>query len=156
MSAVGDRPYLNIGVTGSRTPPTPEQASRLIQMFQEWSKIYKLSLHHGNCVGVDEFAHTVAYVHPGSKIYVYPPVDTKFESTRSFAQVPDQFFQRKPYLERNKDIVRASDVLVAMPSGPERLRSGTWSTVRFALKRNVDTYIIMPDGSVDVRVDMSP
>ena len=39
-----------------------------------------------------------------------------------------------PYLERNKNIVNAVDFIIAAPDGPEKVRSGTWSTVRYAKK----------------------
>ena len=41
-----------------------------------------------------------------------------------------------------------TDMLVACPKGPEEVRSGTWSTVRFARKRGKRIVIIMPDGTV--------
>jgi predicted Rossmann fold nucleotide-binding protein DprA/Smf involved in DNA uptake len=44
--------------------------------------------------------------------------------------------------------VNETGVLVAMPDGPEELRSGTWATVRYARKQGKDGRIIYPDGLV--------
>ena len=45
----------------------------------------------------------------------------------------DEALAPLPYLTRNKQIVDASEVLVACPqSAKEEMRSGTWSTVRYA------------------------
>jgi hypothetical protein len=55
----------------------------------------------------------------------------------------------KPYLSRNKDIVLETELLIATPGEEEeQIRSGTWSTVRYArsLKRMIN--IVLPDGRV--------
>jgi hypothetical protein len=55
----------------------------------------------------------------------------------------------RPYLDRNKDIVRETASLIAAPAEPEeQLRSGTWSTVRFARKQGKPVFLILPDGTV--------
>ena len=44
---------------------------------------------------------------------------------------------QKPYLERNRNIVDNTTMLVAFPNNnKELLKSGTWSTIRYAKKRN--------------------
>jgi hypothetical protein len=56
---------------------------------------------------------------------------------------------KKPYLVRNKDIVIETASLIAAPADPvEQLRSGTWSTVRFARQRGKPVFLILPDGTV--------
>jgi predicted Rossmann fold nucleotide-binding protein DprA/Smf involved in DNA uptake len=55
---------------------------------------------------------------------------------------------QRPYLDRNRDIVAASDVLIACPKGPEQRRSGTWSTVRYARQARLPILIVWPDGEV--------
>jgi hypothetical protein len=55
----------------------------------------------------------------------------------------------KPYLARNRDILRATEMLVAAPAQDiEQLRSGTWSTVRFARKTGRVVWVILPGGDV--------
>ncbi len=61
----------------------------------------------------------------------------------------DETRKPKPYLKRNHDIVDESDILIGFPSSEEeRLRSGTWATVRYARKTGKRIYIIFPDGKV--------
>ena len=43
-------------------------------------------------------------------------------------------------------LVDACEVLLATPKGPEKLRSGTWATVRYARKVGKRIVIIEPDG----------
>jgi hypothetical protein len=50
----------------------------------------------------------------------------------------------REYLQRNRDIVDATDVLLAAPDGPERVRSGTWSTVRYAYRAGRGVLLVMP------------
>jgi len=46
-------------------------------------------------------------------------------------ETSEQIPAPKPYLTRNKDIVRDTEMLVAAPADEtEVIRSGTWSTVR--------------------------
>jgi predicted Rossmann fold nucleotide-binding protein DprA/Smf involved in DNA uptake len=53
-------------------------------------------------------------------------------------------YEKKPYLDRNKDIVRVSIGLIAAPkTNKEEQRSGTWSTVRYATKTG-KPLIILP------------
>ena len=57
--------------------------------------------------------------------------------------------ERKPYLDRNKDIVLETQTLVATPAETtEQLRSGTWSTVRYARKLKRPAVLILPDGTI--------
>jgi hypothetical protein len=55
----------------------------------------------------------------------------------------------KPPLDRNRDIVDAVDVLLVGPKGPEELRSGTWSCVRYARRKGVRRVIFWPDGTIE-------
>jgi hypothetical protein len=79
----------------------------------------------------------------------HPPTDDRM---RAFAP-SDHIGQPLPYLKRNEAIVIASDVLIAAPDSPERKRSGTWATVRFARKLKRTIYIVMPCGRIEVEGD---
>jgi hypothetical protein len=65
----------------------------------------------------------------GCAIVIHPPA---IETQRAFKTAAD-VRAPKPYLDRNKEIVRETALLVAAPAeAVEQLRSGTWSTVRYA------------------------
>lgn len=50
-------------------------------------------------------------------------------------------------LARNRDIVDETEILIACPGHMhEELRSGTWSTIRYAVKIQRPHIIIWPDG----------
>jgi hypothetical protein len=92
-------------------------------------------LHHGDCIGADYIAHHLA-IELGYRVVIHPPnIITKRACCGTSREINDglvTILPLKPYLERNRDIVEACDVLLALPDGPERQRSGTWSTVRLA------------------------
>lgn len=105
---------------------------------------------HGGCVGADETAHVYA-VSLGWDVVVFP---CTIESARAPIREhtisrPSVFVHRPmPPLERNALIVKGASVLVACPDGPERMRSGTWSTVRRARAAGVTVVAVLPDGTV--------
>lgn len=118
-----------VGVTGSREPRTDKLVIKLMAFF---AKHNIEELHHGDCTGWDHQAFLVAES-LGIKTVSHPPDNPRMTAcTNSTVILP-----AKPYLDRNKDIVNAVDFLIAAPSCPERQRSGTWSTVRYAKKVGV-------------------
>lgn len=124
---------------------TNKQYGRLVIWFR-WACS---ELHHGDCIGADYEAHALArsLVGEGIHIVIHPP---RVEKNRAFCE-GDEIRKPKTYLERNRDIVDASDILLAAPKGSEHeyFRSGTWHTVRYALTVRVPTLVIYPDGSLD-------
>lgn len=100
--------------------------------------------HHGDCVGADSQAHEI--VEPlGYRIVGHPPSNP----TKRAGRICHELRPEKPYLERNKDIVRDTIALIAAPGEvEEQIRSGTWSTVRFARKQNKCVVMIFPDGTI--------
>ena len=96
------------------------------------------TFHHGDCVGADELASQMAEI-IGFAIHIHPPVNN---SKRAFCA--GFVFPPKKYLARNKDIVEGTELLIALPKDPskEELRSGTWSTVRYARKIGKRVYIL--------------
>ena len=116
------------------------------QWFATWDTFVALGaswVHHGLCIGSDRQAHKLAR-HMGCKVKGHPPLNT---SKMAVCEC-DVLGEAKEYIARNHDIVDETAALVATPNGPERLRSGTWSTIRYARKLGRPTYVIMPDGSV--------
>lgn len=133
-----------MGFTGSRNQPTVRQILWLNGMIDPFTE-----LHHGVCVGSDAVAHEIALANHAS-ITAHPPTDTRLMSESSLATA-DDVREAKPYLERNKDIVDETEYLVALPDGPEYERSGTWSTVRYAVGVGKPVSICYPDGTVEER-----
>lgn len=100
-------------------------------------------LHHGDCIGGDALIHDLAELVTGYRILIHPPSDSR---KRAFC-IGTSTFEPKPYLDRNHDIVDATERLIAAPKGfMEELRSGTWATVRYARRKGKPVIIVYPDG----------
>lgn len=136
---------IEIGVSGTRDGATAEQiksaVSYINHIFDPGAKF-----HHGCCIGVDEqlsiAAHAIGY-----KLIAHPPLDNRFMSTLSVL-LSDEVNKPIDYIERNKQIVRASDRMLILPKNfGEQIRSGTWATYRYSIIQEVPTMLIHPDGS---------
>ena len=137
---------MHIGFTGSRNvdfidPIHFDRTEKMFQFFYDkWKEdINNWFIHHGDCVGADEGLH-YACASPKDVIIIHP------SNIKKWSLNSQKYFKRydpKPPLERNKDIVNESDFLVAYPEDPEVeiLRSGTWSTIRYARKVGKEVFI---------------
>lgn len=126
-----------LGVTGTRHDHLLNGRQRMkLASFLEENKVSEL--HHGDCLGWDVLAFFFCNI-LSIRTVAHPPLDERF---RAFTK-SDLILPPKEYLDRNKDIVDAVDFLIAAPDGPERLRSGTWSTVRYAKKTGVKGVVFM-------------
>lgn len=123
---------LKVGFSGSSKRLTSSQKTYIEHYLTNIIKNASVTpeFHHGDCIVADEFAHNVA-LRLGYRIVIHPPKNPK---KRAFCKGYDYIHPKKSYLDRNIAIVLAVDVLLAAPDGPERQRSGTWSTVRNARK----------------------
>lgn len=132
---------IHIGFTGTRRPLIEAQHRVLYQAFVVL--LDGATLHHGDCVGADAYAHDLADS-LGLQIEIHPPLNPKSRAwkTSSIIHPP------KEYLVRNKDIVNASGRLIACPRDmTEDFRgSGTWHAIRYAKKQRKPTLIIYPNG----------
>ena len=133
---------MKVGFTGTQTGITPPQFDLLVEVLQELHEVTEA--HHGDCIGADsEFSVTVDAIFGIGKIHCHPPDKDK---KRAFCRV-DKMYGILPYLVRNRNIVNATDILIACPKGPERKRgSGTWQTIRYARKQKGVVVILWPDG----------
>lgn len=130
-----------VGFTGTQHGMTPPQFETLQRIF---NKVRLTELHHGDCVGADAEAHVMAKT-KGKKVIGHPPIKS---DKRAWCEC-DELREPAAYLKRNRAIVDATQVLVGCPSTmKEILRSGTWSTIRYALKRSKPVYVILPDGTL--------
>jgi hypothetical protein len=133
---------MRIGFTGTRLGMTVAQRMRFADLLAGVAG----ELHHGDCVGADTGAHSIA-CDLGLRIVIHPPDDPKL---RAWCRPADRTLAPKPYLQRNRDIVLDTECLIAAPGeAVEQLRSGTWSTVRYARKLGRPIWIINPDGSLN-------
>lgn len=130
-----------IGFTGSRRLPTQLQRDWLRQELMDLQQ-HAEEFHHGDCIGADTVAHGIAKS-LGIPVHIHPPV---VDAYRAFL-TGYKMYEPLPYLVRNQAIVRTCDVLYAMPDGPERLRSGTWYTIRQARRMDREVRIILPRGT---------
>lgn len=154
-----------IGFTGPREGLTDEQRAALQLVLETSMAVHDIytvgetpeapAFHHGDCVGADAQAHEIARA-VGWVIIIHPPEN---DSQRAFCGLMGEEVElmRKPlpYLERNKQIVEHSKLLIACPGTMEELlRSGTWSTVRYARDRRRQwrnqyrILVIWPNGTV--------
>ena len=132
---------ISSGFTGTRQGMTAKQKSAR----RKSSRRRASEFYHGDCIGADSKTHDIVD-ECGYGIILPPPTNY---SERAWQEVPRHMGRpEKPYLDRNKDIVRENASLIAAPAEPEeQLRSGTWSTVRFAHRRGKPVFLL-PDGTV--------
>jgi len=119
-----------VGFTGTQEGMSQRQ-KRLLRIELRGATEF----HHGDCIGADAEADAIARS-MGIAIYIHPPAD---ESKRAFCPDPTphgRVYPPEPYLERNRVIVNDTDELIAAPRlNQEEVRSGTWSTVRYARQK---------------------
>ena len=88
-------------------------------------------LHNGDAVGADAEAHDIA-VELDFGVVIHPPDNV---TQRAF-KIAWLTRGPRPYLDRIKAIVRETSFLIAAPAMEiKQLRSGTWSTVRYARRQ---------------------
>ena len=138
---------MSLAFTGTSGPMTTMQKTVLEDNIRGLRYFYAF-FSHGDCVSADAFAHAVA-LDAGYKIIIHPPLNT---AKRAYCQGAVAWRAPKPYLERNKNIIDESRRLIAAPNTmTEVIRSGTWSTIRYAEKKGMHINIILPDGSIVYR-----
>jgi len=139
-----NRRALNVGFTGTRHDATVAQIRTLSALLL---KLRPDRFHLGDCVGADEQAAHLAHA-LGIDCVGHPPIEEKLRANfnRYITEYP-----ARSYLERNREIVDVCDILIACPGEDrERLRSGTWATVRYARAKKKKLYVINPRGEVHV------
>ena len=131
----------SIGFTGTQVGMTKAQRIAFRRLMIE---LDPGEFHHGDCIGADSDAHRIVQKYlPDCRIVIHPPI---YESKRAFCTGAYRTEKAKDYLVRNRDIVAASSHLVATPKEcGEQLRSGTWSTVRYARKAGIAVTLILPN-----------
>lgn len=136
-----------LGFTGTQHGMTEIQQQVVFDEMMLFGRVPEEAVteaHHGCCVGADaQFDAMLAYMPTSCIVHGHPPINT---SKMAKILVCDVMHAPLEYLARNKAIVDAVDTLFAAPKGEEEIRSGTWSTVRYARKLGINIMIIMPNG----------
>jgi hypothetical protein len=119
------------GFTGTRNGLNNNQTKKIIKLLKKYKNI---EVHHGDCIGADTDFHNLCVdLSKNIKIVIHPPINEsmRYYNNSKYIKKP------KDYIKRNHDIVDIADILIACPiSEEEVLRSGTWSTIRYARKFN--------------------
>ena len=131
-----------IGFTGTRNGMSQEQIDAFKNLIKSKDSD---EFHHGMCVGSDKQVHDIVKS-KDIKVVGHPPTFKKFMATCEC----DITMKPYEYLKRNKNIVDETEMLIATPDCKEKVRSGTWSTVRYARKQHKKIYIIHKNGRVTI------
>lgn len=137
---------IHVGFTGTQVGMTVDQVATLTSF---------LALHpnfvgrHGVCVGADEQFDRVARAALGFEYMELHPCNL-LDKRGQVPQAPrDVWHPALGPLQRNEIIVRRSDLVIATPKEDHMiLRSGTWTTVRYALKAGKPVHVILPNGAL--------
>jgi hypothetical protein len=129
---------MKIGFTGTQIGMTPIQSDMVA------TYLHHAEVHHGDCIGADSQVHFLAKK-AGCSIVIHPPIKTY---KRFFCPDADKILPARNYPDRNHDIVDCTELLLAAPGQyKEKLRSGTWATIRYAVKCKKPVKIIYPNGT---------
>lgn len=108
--------------------------------------------HSGDCVGADDQAYRLVdhwrYLQ-GMKIKLHGH-PCNIDPQRAWNEYDVEHEVKAP-LVRNRDIVDCSDVIYAAPKEyEEKMRkSGTWATMRYAVRQQKDLVVVWPDGTFE-------
>jgi len=114
--------------------------------------------HHDDCVGADTEFHNLIRLFPQGKIIGpdFPESDAQRANNKCDEVRP---VPKSGPLKRNRNIVDEVDLMLATPlPDNEILRSGTWSTIRYAGRPNVNHPLVMiwRDGTIENRGEFHP
>jgi hypothetical protein len=131
---------MRLGFTGTRLGMTPDQRTKIIGFYNMHLAISEA--HIGDCAGADEQFHRfVSSRVQRPKLVGHPPILTEYRAFCTY----DEEWMPKNYLDRDRDIVDCSDLLIAAPkSHKPDTRSGTWYTINYALKVGVPVLVVTP------------
>jgi len=128
-----------VGFTGTREGMSKRQ---MMLFLDRMAALCPDEFHFGDDAGADKEAYElVRLYHPKCTTVAHPP---EIETRRAFCKA-HRVMESRPFLIRNKAIVLCCDELVAAPKTlTEELRSGTWSTIRYARKAGKPTHLLHP------------
>jgi hypothetical protein len=142
---------MKIGFSGTRQGMTNEQVLQVHMLLGDLKSVGATEATHGMCIGADaqfhEMAHALKYFTIG-----WPGLTAFGQMKHRSTVEPDLVMPAKPFLIRNQDIVRESDVMIITPAQttPQREGSGTWATIRYTRSAQKPLIILWPDGTSTV------
>lgn len=132
---------MKVGFTGTQQGMNRSQLEELRRFLQQ---IEASELHHGDCIGADAQAHAIAMA-LGMRVVIHPPINP---TKRAFCK-GNETLPELDYMQRNYRIVDSTDMLIAAPKTDYfQLRSGTWATVRYSVKQEKYTLVLLPSGGI--------
>lgn len=137
---------MKLGVTATQNGLTARQHEAFVNLLHP---IHVEEFHHGGCVGGDEQLHNLfRATKPKTRVVVHWGDIPQKRAVLTFRE-GDSEIAALPNLERNHNIVDRIDELWGFPStNIERLRSGTWTTIRYARKQGRPNLIVYPSGLI--------
>ena len=137
-----------VGFTGTSGIMTGIQETILRDILESAIVGKGIVVFHGGCIGVDRFVHNLCLRH-GVLVEVFPSSKHDHWVTPPATYAWGRVHEPAPPLKRNRIIAERTVGLVAVPATEtEVLRSGTWSTVRYARKVNKPVVLLLPSGAV--------
>lgn len=133
---------IKVGFTGTQLGMSEEQKKRFEEIISDFfDKYEKIEFHHGDCIGSDKDASIIieSYYTSSYFIVIHPPI---IPVKRAFCS-GNIILKEKDYIQRNHDIVDSTELLIVAPkTNREELRSGTWSTWRYAKKKKKEIILL--------------
>lgn len=137
-----DDSTIKIGFTGTQLGMSENQKNKFEEIISNFfDKYKKIEFHHGDCIGADKQAHEELskFYYYCFTIIIHPP---KIPTKRAFCD-GNVILDTKDYIQRNHDIVDNTEILIVAPkTNKEELRSGTWSTYRYAKKKKKEIIVL--------------
>jgi len=134
--------FVRIGFTGTHLGMSVRQKALVEMHLLEQFKPEMNWLMHGDCIGADAEAASIAR-RVGYGIWVFPPIN---EYRRAFT-IADRREDPADYIDRDRNIVDNCEILLVTPhTNYEMIRSGTWATYRYAKSLDRKIVLVYPFG----------
>jgi hypothetical protein len=132
-----------LAFTGTRRGMTDRQLSIVEGLIEQHRPDIAV---HGGCLGADDEFHTLCIRFNIPFVEVFPSnIPTMRALCIGSKYTIVSVAAPQPPLDRNWDIVRKADLLIACPDTElERVRSGTWATVRISSRLDIPCLVVAP------------
>lgn len=137
--------YINdVGITGSRYGLTAKQHVAMHVVLHILKSYYMSTrFHHGDCIGVDNQANSIASL-LGYETVAHPPSNN---SKRAFCK-SDTTLPEMSYYARNMAIVDSCQIIIGCPRIKEiSSGSGTWSTIKYCRSSDKNLLVLNSYGN---------